>query len=140
MRRALHARARAAQYVEEARRQLQQRPQMRHFLCVGLQGFVPEPRSYDVIWVQWCVGHLPCDDLVAFLRRCRDGLRDGGVLVLKENIAKSGFLFDDEDGSVTRSDKLFKQVFARAGLAVLREEQQQGFPKRLFRVNMYALR
>ncbi len=43
-----------------------------------------------------------------------------------------------QDSSVTRSDVHFKHVFARAGLRLLLERQQQNFPKELFKVKMCA--
>ncbi|GAA5894650.1 hypothetical protein JCM6882_006647 [Rhodosporidiobolus microsporus] len=107
--------------------------------------------GYDLVMVQWCIGHLSDDELVAFLQRSRAALRqkkDGtceGFIVLKENVCKdsdadgAGRLFDDEDSSITRSDKAFRQVFARAGLTLLRREVQQGFPEELFPVVAYAL-
>lgn len=48
------------------------------------------------------IGHLPDDDFVAFLERCKVGLRPGGIIVVKENISRKGFVFDTEDSSVTR--------------------------------------
>jgi 2-polyprenyl-3-methyl-5-hydroxy-6-metoxy-1,4-benzoquinol methylase len=44
--------------------------------------------AYDVIWIQWVVGHLTDDDFVDFFLRCRKGLKPGGVIVLKENTCK----------------------------------------------------
>jgi len=43
------------------------------------------------------------DDLILFLSRCARGLRDGGVVIVKENCTRDAcFIVDDEDGSVTR--------------------------------------
>ncbi|XP_077244558.1 alpha amino-terminal protein methyltransferase isoform X2 [Tasmannia lanceolata] len=43
-----------------------------NFYCVPLQEFTPEVGRYDVIWVQWCIGHLADDDFVAFFKRAKD--------------------------------------------------------------------
>lgn len=51
---------------------------------------------------QWCVGHLTDAELVAYLGRCKTGLRERGIIVVKENIAEGDDVFDDEDSSVTR--------------------------------------
>lgn len=49
------------------------------------------------------IGHLSDDDLVAFLERCRKGLKPGGWMVVKENvIMKGNFWIDKEDSSVVR--------------------------------------
>jgi protein N-terminal methyltransferase len=83
------------------------------FHYVGLQDFTPESGRYDVIWVQWVIGHLTDDDFCAFFQRCRRGLKEGGVIVLKENVCKDGFVVDKDDSSVTRSD-VYLQV--RSGM------------------------
>ena len=57
---------------------------------------------------QWCVGHLTDTELVAYLKRCAEGLRAGGIIVVKENIADKEDIFDDEDSSVTRYGSLLK--------------------------------
>ena len=69
------------------------------------------------------------------------GLRPDGVLVVKENVTSGEEVEkDEEDGSVTRPDEVLKAIFARAGLEIEKELQQQKFPKELYRVKMYALR
>ncbi|CEQ39844.1 SPOSA6832_01417 [Sporobolomyces salmonicolor] len=100
--------------------------------------------GYDLVMVQWCVGHLDDPSLVEFLKRSRRALRtsrDGkveGFIIVKENTCKdtdgagAGRLFDDSDSSITRccrSDKAFRDVFKQAGLKLLRREVQQGFPQ-----------
>ncbi|GAA5925805.1 hypothetical protein JCM1841_006321 [Sporobolomyces salmonicolor] len=107
--------------------------------------------GYDLVMVQWCVGHLDDPSLVEFLKRSRRALRtsrDGkveGFIIVKENTCKdtdgagAGRLFDDSDSSITRSDKAFRDVFKQAGLKLLRREVQQGFPQELFPVVAYAL-
>lgn len=35
---------------------------------IGLQDFSPAPDSYDCIWIQWVVGHLPDNDYISFFR------------------------------------------------------------------------
>ena len=58
------------------------------FFAQPLEGFHPEPQRYDVIWIQWCVGHLTDEDFVSFFQRCATGLRPGGIIVVKENNTK----------------------------------------------------
>ncbi|CAH8665556.1 unnamed protein product, partial [Dicrocoelium dendriticum] len=38
--------------------------------CVGLQEFIPPRGRYDLIWIQWVIGHLTDLTLVEFLKRC----------------------------------------------------------------------
>lgn len=44
-----------------------------------------------------------------------------------------------DDTSVTRTDAQFKVLFKKAGLSLISEKLQTGFPKCLFPVRMYAL-
>lgn len=41
------------------------------FYQEGLQDFRPERGKYDVIWIQWVLGHLTDEDLIEFLKACK---------------------------------------------------------------------
>ncbi|KAH7914682.1 alpha-N-methyltransferase NTM1 [Hygrophoropsis aurantiaca] len=117
---------------------------------LGRIGFSPTEdqaeSGFDVIWCQWCLGHLSDIDLVAFLKRSRNAL--GGpksLIVVKENLCSEHgdeprTVFDEQDSSLTRSDKAFKKLFKDAGLSVVREQIQHGLPEGLYPVKMFALR
>lgn len=102
-------------------------------------------------------------DYVAFLRRCKAGLKPNGIVGLKENITSDGFVLDREDASITRyrssasplvpegnsrdlrwdpcrSDKHMRALIAEAGLSVVTSALQTDFPRELFAVRMYACR
>lgn len=115
---------------------------MRHYYCSGLQSFVPQLNTYDMVWIQWVIGHLDDNDLVKFLRLCTSSLTAGGVICIKENNTRDHISFhvDRDDSSITRSDNLFKQLFDQAGLVLMREMVQLKFPKECFPVKMYALK
>ena len=111
----------------------------------GLEDWEPEAgREYDLIWNQWCLGHLTDVQLVGYLRRCIRALRHReGWIVVKENMStdKAGRdIFDEEDSTVTRADGKFRDLFKEVGLRIERTELQMGFPKGLFPVRMYGLR
>lgn len=111
--------------------------------AVGLESWTPE-KAYDLIWNQWCVGHLTDSQLVAYLQRCSEALSKGGWIVVKENLSTHKYgedVFDDLDSSVTRSDQKFRDLFAQAGLRLVKSELQTGFPKGLglYPVRMFAL-
>ncbi|KAL3698142.1 hypothetical protein R1sor_012218 [Riccia sorocarpa] len=110
-----------------------------NFLNCPLQEYVPPAERYDVIWIQWCIGHLTDADVMEFFNRAKLGLKRGGFIVLKENIAKSRFVLDKEDFSVTRSDQYFRDLFQQGGLHVYQHRKQTGFPRELFEVHMYCL-
>lgn len=109
-------------------------------ICLGLQDFTPDEGRYDVIWVQWVLGHLTDDDLVNFFKRCKKGLAPDGIIVVKENVSGSNITeFDDVDSSYTRSKDSFMRAMLNAGLKIIKEERQKGFPKGLYSVYMFAL-
>ncbi|EAY92051.1 hypothetical protein OsI_13745 [Oryza sativa Indica Group] len=110
-----------------------------NFYCVPLQDFTPDEGRYDVIWIQWCIGQLPDDDFISFFNRAKIGLKPNGFFVLKENIARNGFVLDKEDNSITRSDAYFKELFKKCGLYIHSIKDQSDLPKELFAVKMYAL-
>ncbi|KAK4039795.1 alpha-N-methyltransferase NTM1 [Parachaetomium inaequale] len=126
---------------------LQAKLGVRSIFNMGLEDWQPseEGVQYDLIWIQWCVGHLTDTQLVQFLERCKATLNpDGGVIVVKENNATVGQdEFDDVDSSVTRDDGTFRRIFADAGLRLVQAELQKGFQvpgASLLPVRMYALR
>ncbi len=84
---------------------------------LGRVGFAPlqdeadeTDSGFDVVWCQWCLGHLSDEELVAFFRRCHAALRnkDEGLIVVKENLCQDGddgsarVSFDESDSSLTR--------------------------------------
>ena len=90
---------------------------------LGRVGYNPEQpieQGFDVIWCQWCLGHLSDADLVFFFKRCKAALRTKeerpspfafeypGVIVVKENVCPDAddggpdSVWDEEDSSFTR--------------------------------------
>eukprot|EP00850_Spirogloea_muscicola_P021564 SM000253S09053 [mRNA] locus=s253:32573:34498:- [translate_table: standard] len=109
------------------------------FICLPLQDFTPQAGRYDVIWAQWCLGHLTDHDFVLFFRRAQAGLKLGGLIVVKENNANQGFNLDKEDSSLTRSDPYLRDLLRKSGLHLRLVRRQKNFPKELYAVRMYAL-
>lgn len=113
---------------------------------LGLQDWRPASGAYDLIWNQWCLGHLTDAQLVEYLERCKDGLvadTPAAWIVVKENLSTDAWnkdIYDEVDSSVTRSDVKFRELFAKAGLRIVADELQRGFPRDLFPVRMYALK
>ncbi|KAI0664770.1 DUF858-domain-containing protein [Cubamyces menziesii] len=116
---------------------------------LGRVGYVPAEddldTGFDVVVCQWCLGAMSDPDLVAFFRRSKAALRDParGFIIVKENLCSEKgeprVVFDESDSSLTRSDLAWKQAFAEAGLRVVHEQIQRGFPEGLYPVKMYAL-
>ncbi|KAF8964050.1 AdoMet dependent proline di-methyltransferase-domain-containing protein [Flammula alnicola] len=79
----------------------------------------PHHARFDVIWCQWCLGHLSDVDLAAFLKRSHESLSKHPKSVIV-------------DSSLTS--------ICTAGLQLIREQVQDGLPEGLYVVKMYALR
>ncbi|CAL5229119.1 g12384 [Coccomyxa viridis] len=108
------------------------------YFNMGLQAWTPEAGRYDVIWMQWALLYLTDDDLLQLLERCKSGLKEDGLVIIKENVCEQGFVVDQEDSSLTRSDAYFLDLLKRAEYVVTGSAVQRNFPKGLFKVKMYA--
>lgn len=109
-------------------------------ICSGLQDFKPQNCRYNVIWCQWVLSHLTDGHLIDFLKRCMNGLSKNGLIVVKENVTSNKCIIDEDDSSVTRTNRKFQTLFNKAGLTIVKEDIQRNFPEELFKVKMYALR
>nr|XP_023026742.1 N-terminal Xaa-Pro-Lys N-methyltransferase 1 [Leptinotarsa decemlineata] len=129
-------------FLEQAKHYLgPKRSKVDSFYSTGLQDFQPASGKYDVIWIQWVLGHLTDEDLIQFLKSCQNGLKLNGVIVVKENITSSDECeMDSQDYSVTRPMHLFQEIFDKAGLDCYRKSKQLHFPRGLYSVYMFALR
>ncbi|KAJ4306621.1 hypothetical protein N0V88_001426 [Collariella sp. IMI 366227] len=124
---------------------LQGKPGVRNIFNIGLEAWQPaEGVRYDLIWIQWCVGHLTDGQLVEFLERCKTALTPDGLIVVKENNSTTGKdEFDDVDSSVTREDGNLRRIFSEAGMRLIQVELQKGFQTgrmNLLPIRMYALK
>lgn len=84
---------------------LEQKPGVRRVFNIGLEDWQPaDGDQYDLIWIQWCLGHLTDAQLVQFLERCKSVLApQDGLIVVKENTTSGGTeIFDEQDSAVTR--------------------------------------
>ena len=57
-------------FLEQARADLGALGHHGQLYQVGLEAFDAPGNTYDCIWVQWCIGHLVDDEMVAFLQVC----------------------------------------------------------------------
>lgn len=64
-------------------------------ICLPLQKFQPtEGVLYDLVWVQWVIGHLfPDQQFIDFLTKCKSVLKPHGLLIIKDNHTST----DDND-------------------------------------------
>ena len=116
------------------------------FICQGLQDFCPDSESYDVIWVQWVISYLTDWDLVNFLSRMGKALKEGGVIILKENTCNNlAFDSDKDDCDITRSYQYLRAIIQESGLKFVINDGddmmrwQDDFPDDIWPVPMIAL-
>ncbi|KAI9184624.1 hypothetical protein H9P43_003679 [Blastocladiella emersonii ATCC 22665] len=114
----------------------------RRFIHCGLQSFDPLEHKIaysGIVWCQWVLGHLTDDDLVAFFQRM---IAVCPVIGVKENVATGKYgesEIDTQDSSMTRADNVWRRVFKRAGLRVVKEQKQSNWPRGLYEVRMWCL-
>ncbi|KAG9993084.1 hypothetical protein KCU78_g19072, partial [Aureobasidium melanogenum] len=107
---------------------------------LGLEAWEPE-HTYDVIWIQWCLGQCTDTQVNALFTRIQKHLSPGGWIVLKKNLSNHQLgedVYDETDSSVTRTDDKFRALFKEADLKIVATELQRGFPKDLYPVRIYA--
>eukprot|EP01035_Chromulina_nebulosa_P017947 gene17947-23573_t len=110
-------------------------------ICKSLQEFQPLQNTYDLIWIQWVVGHLHDIDFINFFKSCSIGLKPNGYIILKDNCAESyTFVVDKEDSSVARCPEYMRILLNLSNLEIIKETIQLDFPSELYPVHMFALR
>lgn len=153
-----------ADFVAQARATLQATPsvdgrgQLGVCMVADLQDFQPAANArYDLIWIQWVVGHLTDDDLCKLLRRCVRSLTSEGLIVLKDNVldeaqgaawgqhrAKSAdtdrMVVDSLDNSVIRTRPHLMRLVAAAGLQLVASAEAELDCDELQAVTNLALR
>ncbi|XP_038269933.1 alpha N-terminal protein methyltransferase 1B isoform X1 [Dermochelys coriacea] len=127
-------------FLAEAQNYLQgKKDRIKMYYCYSLQEFTPAPQKYDVIWIQWVSGYLTDKDLLEFLIRCQNGLKDNGIVILKDNVAREGCILDPLDSSVIRDLSILRSLVEKSGLTILQQERQEGFPEHCVPVWMLAM-
>ncbi|XP_044595652.1 N-terminal Xaa-Pro-Lys N-methyltransferase 1 isoform X2 [Cotesia glomerata] len=130
-----------AKFLDTAKKLLRSSSNIGQFYLIGLQDFCPELNKYDIIWCQWVLGYLQDDDLLKFLKKCSNALKENGMIIVKENITSSKKIeIDTQDSSFTRPYDKLKTVFDAANLVCIKEQEQLRLPEGLYPVHMFALR
>lgn len=99
---------------------------------------VEKGMKYDLVWIQWVVGHLSDEQFVDLLKSAK---QLANTVIIKDNYVHQGedFWFDETDGNILRSMALFDDVFRAAGLKVIEAEDQPTWPKNLMPIKIWVL-
>uniref|UniRef100_A0A8C0J1X6 N-terminal Xaa-Pro-Lys N-methyltransferase 2 n=1 Tax=Chelonoidis abingdonii TaxID=106734 RepID=A0A8C0J1X6_CHEAB len=126
-------------FLAEAQNYLQGKDRVKMYYCYSLQEFTPAPPKYDVIWIQRVSGYLTDKDLLEFLIWCQNGLKENGIVILKDNVAREGCILDPLDSSVIRDLSILQSLVEKSGFTILQQERQKGFPEQCVPVWMLAM-
>lgn len=98
--------------------------------------------KYDVVFLQWVIGHLTDRDVLRFLKFAKDHLlvSSTGRIIMKENcIISEGFFLDKEDINLIRSLDMIKELCIRAGLTIISIDEQPTWPSNLYPIRFLVL-
>jgi protein N-terminal methyltransferase len=126
-------------FVEFCKSKFSAEPKVKDIYQSSLQDF-NFTKTYDVIWIQWCLENLDDIDLTNFLIKCKNSLEENGMIIIKENIVLRGSKFISFDYSKVRSDSIFKSIFEKSGLKIIRHFHHPNWPKDLLKVSVFVLK
>lgn len=126
-------------FVDHCRKSFSDEPKVKDIFKSSLQDF-EFSKSYNIIWIQWCLENLDDQDLSNFLIKCKNNLEENGMIIIKENIVHKGSKFISLDYSKVRSDVLFKNIFDKSGLKIIRHFHHPNWPKDLLKVSVFVLK
>jgi len=136
--RAVHLVEFMKKYLDKAKKILPRSGCKYTFQCSSAQKCRIPVNHYNLVWCQWLLMYLTDTDAVDLLKRASKGLaKNGGVLVVKENVMKKHEFEGDEDSkwkpgvgkgpmNIVRPRKHFEHLFKRAGLRISGSRRQVG--------------
>uniref|UniRef100_H3AHV2 N-terminal Xaa-Pro-Lys N-methyltransferase 2 n=1 Tax=Latimeria chalumnae TaxID=7897 RepID=H3AHV2_LATCH len=129
-------------FLEEAQTYLEEKgDKIEAFYCYMVNTFVPQDYRRQVVWQNWVmVGHLTDKNLLEFLLRCKYGLKENGVIIIKDNVARKGCVLDPLDSSMIRDIDILRNIIWKSDLEIICEEKQPNFPEQCIPVWMLAVK
>jgi protein N-terminal methyltransferase len=95
-----------------------------------------------MIWLQLVIGYLTDLDFIHFFQKCKKGLKENGIMVVKDSAIfgpEMSFNIDHSDSSVSRNIEYLEILFHYAGLKIIATAYQGDFPPEYYPVVMIAL-
>lgn len=129
-------------FVEFCQENFKNQPKIKDIYQDSLQNFQFK-KSYDVVWIQWCLEHLTDLDVIAFLQKARKNLKDDGVIVIKgnlmENYEEENYI-DIKKGDIIRSFKAFEDIFKKCELKIIATSKIKDWSQDLMPVMSFVLK
>ena len=72
-------------FIEKCKTKFSGNNKIKNIYLSPLESFKFE-KNYDLIWVQWCLENLEDEDLLPFLKKCYENIKDDGIIIVKENL------------------------------------------------------
>ncbi|KAH0570361.1 putative S-adenosylmethionine-dependent methyltransferase [Spironucleus salmonicida] len=93
-------------------------------------------QTYDLIWIQWVIGHLTDQDLLQMFKNFAKMTK---YIVIKDNLCTQGFMFDSTDANILRNFHLFEDIVKQAGFIIKESEIPDTWPKNLYPIQAILL-
>jgi protein N-terminal methyltransferase len=128
-------------FVQTCRESFKDDPLIGNIYQNSLQDFKFE-KTYEVIWIQWCLENLEDDDIILFMEKCKNALEKTGKVIIKENITEqeNNNKFSDEDYSKMRTMKSFRRIFKKSGFKIYKQFIHPNWPDDLVSVGVFVLK
>ena len=72
-------------FLEKCKKKFAGNEKIKNIYESSLEKFKFE-KKYDLIWIQWCLENLEDEDLLPFLKKCYENIKDDGIIIVKENL------------------------------------------------------
>ena len=87
-------------FLEKCKKKFAGNDKIKNIYESSLEKFKFE-KKYDLIWIQWCLENLEDEDLLPFLKKCYENIKDDGIIIVKENL----YNIDEEEENEEEEDK-----------------------------------
>lgn len=117
---------------------------IKNFYCEFLQNFKFN-KSYDLIFVQWVLEYLSCEEIEEFFKLAKLNLNENGIMIVKENInieAKNNKdnIIVIEEGSLIRPSEFYRNIFNNLNFKILKDEIVQFTRQDIYEVNCWVIK
>jgi len=139
-------------FVEKCKEMFKNIPKIKNIYLSSLEQF-DFKHKYDLIWIQWCLENLEDEDLIPFLKKCKDNLCENGKIIVKENyyffdnsednndknLHYINYEYSKEDFSKQRLDSFYINLFINMGFKIINHFINPNWPNKIMPLIVYVL-